>query len=36
MGDANIVTKHYDDGTSNAFIVSSNDDESGSRLVALN
>lgn len=36
VGDANIVTKHYDDGTSNTFIVSSNDDESGSRLVALN
>lgn len=36
VGEANIVTKRYDDGTSMAFIVSSNDDESGSRLVALN
>ncbi len=36
VGDANIVTKHYDDGTSNTFIVSSNDDGSGSRLIALN
>lgn len=36
VGEANIVTKCYDDGTSASFIVSCSDDESSSQLIALN
>lgn len=36
VGEANIVTKCYDDGTSVSFIVSCSDDESSSQLIALN
>lgn len=36
VGEANIVTKCYDDGTSASFIVSSSDDELSSQLIALN
>ncbi len=36
VGEANIVTKCYDDGTSASFIVTSSDDESSSQLIALN
>ena len=35
VGEANIVTKCYDDGTSASFIVSCSDDESSSQLIAL-
>lgn len=36
VGEANIVTKCYDDGTSASFIVSCSDDELSSQLIALN
>ena len=36
VGEANIVTKCYDDGTSASFIVSCSDDELSSRFIALN
>lgn len=36
VGEANIVTKCYDDGTSSSFIVSCSDDELSSQLIALN
>ena len=36
VGEANIVTKCYDDGTSASFIVSCYDDELSSQLIALN
>ena len=35
VGEANIVTKCYDDGTSASFIVSCSDDELSSQLIAL-
>ena len=36
VGEANIVTKCYDDGTSASFIVSCSDDELSSQFIALN
>lgn len=36
VGEANIVTKCYDDGTSASFIVACSDDGSSSQLIALN
>lgn len=36
VGEANIVTKCYDDGTSASFIVSCSDDKLSSQLIALN
>ena len=36
VGEANIVTKCYDDGTSASFLVSCSDDELSSQLIALN
>lgn len=36
VGEANIVTKYFDDGTSASFIVSCTDGESGYLLIALN
>lgn len=36
VGEANIVTKCYDDGTAASFIVSCSDDELSSQLIALN
>ncbi len=36
VGEASIVNKHYDDGTSQSYIVAVTDDKGGTMLVALN